>query len=332
MKSILMGGKKLYKVYTAELLEQLKNDAGLDPAAVTKEALLTDPGLGHGVECIFSTWGMPSFTEEEIARCLPDLKAVFYAAGSVQKFARAFLNRGIKVISAWGANAVPVAEYTLAQILLANKGFFQSAAMSTSPEGRNSAKEYFSAMPGNYRCKVGIIGAGMLGKMVIRLLNQFDPEILVCDPFLPEATAKELGVKLVTLEELFAQCQTVSNHVANLPATVGMLKGKHFAAMPQGATFINTGRGAQVVEDELLAVLQERPDLTAQLDVTFPDPPVENSPFYTLPNVFLTPHIAGSSGNEVERMAVYMRDEFYRYKAGTPCEYEVSLKMLETMA
>ncbi len=332
MNSILMGGKKLYQVYTAELMEELKTEAGLDPKAITKEALLEDPSLGAEVDYIFSTWGMPAFTEEEIARCLPNLKAVFYAAGSVQKFAREFLNRGVKVFSAWGANAVPVAEYTLAQILLANKGFFQAAERTKNPISRKEAQGYALSLPGNYGCKVGIIGAGMIGKMVIRLLKQFDLEILVYDPFLPETVAEELGVKLVSLEELFATCQTVSNHVANLPATVGMLKGVHFAAMPHNATFINTGRGAQVVEEELLAVLKERTDITALLDVTDPEPPTEGSPFYSLPNVFLTPHIAGSSGQEVERMAVYMRDEFRKFTAGSPCEYEVSLKMLETMA
>ena len=144
--------------------------------------------------------------------------------------------------------------------------------------------------------------------------------------------AAKLGVKLVSLEEIFSTCQTISNHTANLPETVGMLNGKLFNLMKDNATFINTGRGAQVVEDDLIAALLEKPGRTAVLDVTLPEPPVEGSPLYTLPNVFLTPHIAGSSGEECKRMGKYMEEEARRFINGEPLKYSVSLKMLETMA
>ena len=97
-------------------------------------------------------------------------------------------------------------------------------------------------------------------------------------------------------------------------------------------TFLNTGRGAQVVEEDLARVLKDRPDLTAVLDVTYPEPPVEGHAFYQLPNCVLTPHIAGSSGDEVHRMAEYMAREYQKYVSGEPCAYEVTHKMLETMA
>ncbi len=98
------------------------------------------------------------------------------------------------------------------------------------------------------------------------------------------------------------------------------------------ATFINTGRGAQVEEADLIKVLKERPDLTALLDVTFPEPPESDSAFYTLPNCILTPHIAGSTGNEVRRMGEYMKAEYEKLIRNEPCQYEVTLEMLETMA
>ena len=112
----------------------------------------------------------------------------------------------------------------------------------------------------------------------------------------------------------------------------GMLKGVHFASMLPYATFLNTGRGAQVVEQELVQVLIARPDLTAILDVTFPEPPVEGSPLYTLPNCILTPHIAGSLGNEVRRMGAYMMAEYDNFRQNKPCQYEVTPEMLKTMA
>ena len=82
-----------------------------------------------------------------------------------------------------------------------------------------------------------------------------------------------------------------------------MLNAALFRSMRPGATFINTGRGAQVNESDMAAVFGARPDLTALLDVTWPEPPEAGSPLYTLPNVHLSSHIAGSLGNEVVRMA-----------------------------
>ena len=124
----------------------------------------------------------------------------------------------------------------------------------------------------------------------------------------------------------------MSNHLANNPQTVGMLKYDLFSKMRENAVFINTGRGAQVVEDDLVRILRERPGLTALLDVTYPEPPVDGHPFYTLPNCLLTPHIAGSAGDELARMGEYMLTECQAYLGGKPCKYEVSIKMLETMA
>ena len=152
------------------------------------------------------------------------------------------------------------------------------------------------------------------------------------DPFLSKETAEELGVELVSLEELFERAISVSNHLANNPRTVGMLNGALFSRMRENAVFINTGRGAQVVEQDLARVLAERPDLTALLDVTFPEPPEAGHPFYSLPNCILSPHLAGSFGLEVGRMGDYMRDELFRYLKGAHCPYEVTLDMLETMA
>lgn len=279
-------------------------------------------------EFVFSTWGMPALSKEEIKDLLPNLKAVFYGAGSVQYFARPFLECGVKVFSAWAANAVPVAEYTVAQILLANKGFFKTMRYTN----RESANETLANFRGNYDVKVGIIGAGMIGKLVIGKLKEYDVETLVYDPFLPDETAEALGVKKVSLEKLFEECDVVSNHLADNAETRGMLHGGLFERMLPYSTFLNTGRGAQVVEEELIRVLKSRPDLTAILDVTYPEPPEEGSKLYTLENCILTPHIAGSTGREVRRMGDYMRAEYENFVSGKPCKYEVTLEMLKTMA
>lgn len=333
MKSVFLceNAETVRKVYDPETVEALKKEAGLADGCFDRAAVLAHPEAFAETEAIFSTWGMPQFTEDEIRRCFPKLRQVFYAAGTVQSFARPFLACGVRVHSAWAANAVPVAEYTVSQILLANKGFFSTAREMS----RGNLAECYAAKdryPGNYGATVGIIGAGMVGKQVIRLLKPYHLPVKVFDPFLPEETAQALGVTKCGLAELFADCQVVSNHLANNAQTRGMLNRPLFASMKPYATFLNTGRGAQVVEADLAAVLAERPDLTAILDVTDPEPPQAGHPFYALPNCILTPHIAGSSGDEVHRMAAYMLEEYRRTAAGEPGQYAVSLKMLETMA
>ena len=118
----------------------------------------------------------------------------------------------------------------------------------------------------------------------------------------------------------------------NLPATVGQINRPLLASMTPDASFINTGRGATVAEGDLVSVLRQRPDLTALLDVTDPEPPKPDSPLYSLPNVHLTSHIAGSVGEEVSRLADCMIEEFQSFEAGRPLRFAVTRKVLETMA
>ena len=295
---------------------------------------LDDPalaGLFARTRVIFSSWGLPALTEKQIEAYFPNLEAVYYAAGTVQYFARPFLKRGVRVFSAWAANGVPVVEFTVAQIVLAGKGYFQSLRRYREMD-RKAAFAYTMSLPCNYNIRVGILGAGVIGREVMARLKAYQYEVLAYDPYVSDEVLSSLGAKRASLEEIFSTCQIISNHVANLPATVGMIDGKLLHSMLPNAAFINTGRGAQVVESELIAALKACPDRTALLDVTWPEPPEEGSEFYTLPNVFLTPHIAGSQNNEWARMALYMVEEFERTEDHLPVRYEVTEKMLETMA
>lgn len=334
MKSILLSKFPSLSAYSEATLAALREEAGLEPrdTPFTRADILA--GAAADAEAAFSSWGMPTLTTGEIAERLPRLRAVFYAAGSVQGFARPFLERGVRIWSAWRENAVPVAETAVSQILLANKGFFQACRRNRSKDARLPAHRYFSTFPGNFDCRVGLLGCGGIGHLVAQALRAHRLEVLAFDPFLPDADAAALGVRKTSLAEIFATCQTVSNHLANNEQTKGLLNYALFSKMPRNATFINTGRGAQVVEDDLARALAEEPDRTAVLDVTWPEPPEDGSPLYALQNVFLTPHLAGSSGNEVRRMGEAMLEEFRAWRAdpSAPSRREVSLKMLETMA
>lgn len=332
MRTILLGNSDmLMRVFSKDTLNSLKADAGLDAEVVTYTQLKQLNSPMSDVEAIFGTWGIPPLSEDELEKWFPNLRVLFYAAGSVKNFATPFLNRGVKVTSAYAANAIPVAEYTVAQIILAAKGFFASSPLYSSGKIKE-ARSVASAYPGNFDIKIGLIGAGMVGKAVCRLLKAYNMDILVYDPYLSDEDAAELGVQKASLEEIFTDCIVVSNHVPNIPSTRGMFSYELFSRMLPNATFINTGRGAQVVEDDLIRILSERPDIIALLDVTDPEPPHTSSPFFTLPNAILTPHIAGSSGRETFRMGDYMLAEFRRFAAGEPLMYEITAEMLPTLA
>lgn len=320
-------------LYPEELRARIRARADFSDEIYSSKDL-DDPalaGLFARTQVIFSSWGMPALTEKQIEAHFPSLEAVYYAAGTVQYFARPFLKRGVRVFSAWAANGVPVVEFTVAQIVLAGKGYFQSLRRYREMD-RKAAFAYTMSLPCNYNIRVGILGAGVIGREVMARLKAYQYEVLAYDPYVSDEVLSSLGAKRASLEKIFSTCQIISNHVANLPATVGMIDGKLLHSMLPNAAFINTGRGAQVVESELIAALKACPDRTALLDVTWPEPPEEGSEFYTLPNVFLTPHIAGSQNNEWARMALYMVEEFERTEDHLPVRYEVTEKMLETMA
>lgn len=320
--------ERLDYVYAGGRRERVAEIVDLYPETVSLSNFEEHVGNLNDLEVIFGTWNISQLTKEHLDK-LPNLKIVLYGAGSVQRFAHPLLENGIRVCSAWRANAVPVSEFTLAQILLANKGYYRNIRDCQSYEGRKNKP--FKGR-GNFGATVALLGAGAIGTLVIDLLKPFHLDVVVFDPFMPDDRAAELGVRKVTLEEAFRDSDIVSNHLANNEQTRGMLHGEHFRLFRDHATFINTGRGATVVEADLIAELEKRPSLTALLDVTMPEPPEQGSPFYTLPNVYLTSHIAGSLNDEVIRMADYMIEEFLRYEKGEDLHHEVSLDMIDTMA
>lgn len=310
--------EKVRNVYSASQIERIRQNAELSDAVISEDELRK--GGFEDVEYAFSTWGMPSLSVEDISKYLPKLKAIYYAAGATDHFARAFFAKDIPVLSAWQANAIPVAEFCVAQILLSLKGYFRGLNEFTRPEGRAAARKCIGH--GAYGETVALIGAGAISTKVQELLKNFDVNVIV----IPSRAER----RTVSLEEAFSKAYVISNHLPNRSDNIGVLDGKLFASMREGATFINTGRGAQVNEPEMIEVLKKRPDLTALLDVTFPEPPVDGSELYTLPNVKLSGHIAGSEQDEWHRMATYMIEEFERHLTNQPYRYQVVESMLLT--
>lgn len=331
MKIALIGDSSynFSRVYTEKVMKRLTALGEASPL-MSKDDVKKNKENLKDCEFAFSTWGMPHFSEEEIKEYLPNLKLLFYGAGSVQCFAREFLNCGVRVFSAFAANAVPVAEYTFSQIVLATKGFYQSSKRFKIDYA--SSVKFANSTPGNFEAKIGLVGLGAIGSMVAERLNSLDVEVLAYDPFVSGEKAEKLNVKLVSLEEIFKECDVISNHLANKEELNNLFNEKYFSLMKEYAVFINTGRGAQVDEVALAKHLLKHPSQTAVLDVLKNENKPRENPLYWCPNAIITPHIAGSMGNETQRMAYYMIEQFENFLNGEEMQYEVTLEMLKTMA
>lgn len=214
---------------------------------------------------------------------------------------------------------------------MAGKGYFQAQRAYRWPvwhRGFNRSRGYAERKYGNYGALIGIIGCGAIGSKVVELLKPYRLDVYVYDPYLSEERANNLGVKRVDIEELFSQCDVISNHLPDIPETKGLINEHLLNMMKPIATLINTGRGAQVDEKALNKVLKKRKDMCALLDVTSHEPLFPWSPLYWRKNVFLTPHIAGSLSEEFGRMVEYMVQAYHDVLEGKDNMCETTIEML----
>lgn len=326
----VMNEKFVDLVYQQPVRDEIKNLANIVSSTVSAQDILKEKSILQDVEVLFSGWGGLQF-DEELLEAAPHLKVIFHAAGSIKPIVTdAFWNREIIVTSAFAANAVPVAEYTLSQILFSFKKGWQF--VKDVKKNKTYPQKPYHHIAGGYGSTVGLISLSTIGRKVNELLQHFDVNVLVYDPFVNQEEAAELNVELCSLMEVFERSDIVSLHTPLLPETIGLVKGEHFRAMKDNANFINTARGAIVKEAEMIEVLKTRPDITAILDVTYPEPPVNDSLLYELPNVIITPHIAGSEGAECGRMGAYMLEEFKRYLNDEQLKWQITKEKFDVMA
>jgi phosphoglycerate dehydrogenase-like enzyme len=279
---------------------------------------------------LLTGWGSPVIDETALAHAVR-LEAVVHAAGTIKSHvSAAVFARGIAVSSAASANALPVAEYTVAMILLANKAV---PALAREYRRRRAEIDLMGEFPdvGNYGKTVGLVGASKIGRRVLELLAPFDLEVLLSDPYVDAGTAGSLGARLVGLDDLFAASDVVSLHAPATAQTRGMVNRNRLTAMRTGATLINTARGSLVDQDALLAELR-RGRIAAVLDVTEPEITVADSPLWDLPNVILTPHVAGALGNELARLGSDAVDEVLRVIGAEPLRHAVDPAVLAITA
>jgi phosphoglycerate dehydrogenase-like enzyme len=282
------------------------------------------------IDAIFSSWGMPELNEERLEK-LPRLKAVFYAGGSVKAFAPRLFDRDIHVIGAWSLNAIPVAEYLLGTLLLANKGFFHR-----EPRREQVGEHSWPAGHGNFERTVGLLGMGQSGRHLRELLRTIGVEVIVYDPTLDPEGAQALDVQNVSLEELFERAVFVSNQIPQLPNTRDLVHGGLLRRLQTDATFVSIANGHSLAWKDLYGVFSDRVDLTGIFDTiegayeTMTADEVDA--LRSLPNVHASAHIAGALGWERRRMADGLIEDFLRWEAGQPLQYAITADMLTKMA
>jgi phosphoglycerate dehydrogenase-like enzyme len=236
--------------------------------------------------------------------------------------------RGIAVSSAADANAGPVVDFTMAAIVLAARrslgtaAAYQRGVLPSYPERR-----------GADGAVVGVIGASRIGRRVIARLRASDAgfRVLLFDPYVAEEEAVALGVRLVDLDELCAASDIVTVHAPDLPETRHLLDARRIGLLRDGAAVVNTARG-RLVDTEALALACAGGRVEAYLDVTDPEPLPSGHVLYRLPNVLLTPHVAGCQGAEVQRLGAYAVEEVARFARGERLVGAVAAGDLERIA
>ncbi len=315
-------------------LERLQRSGRL-VAVVERYDELPGTDLGE-IDVLISGWGTPPLDAAVLA-LMPRLRAVLHTAGTVKEVVTpALVERGALVTNNVVENADPVAQYTLAALLWSGKRvpwLARGAADLLDPRSRVETVLELS----NWRRTIGIIGFSRVGRAVLEALTQpfltrtMSPELLVADPYADAGRVARAGARLVGLDELLARSDVVSLHAPRTSETIGMIGARELSLMRDGATFINTARGALVDHDALLAECSTG-RLSAILDVTSPEPLPPDSPLLSCPGIIITPHVAGSLGSEIDRMADGALDELERLASGRPPREPVPLAELGRLA
>lgn len=306
----------------AELGELLSTEPIADFAAPQSAEVLarTEVLVGH--------WGCPTLTAEAM-EAMPELTMFAYAAGTVKwQVTDAVWDRGVLVTSAAAANAVPVAEFAMAAILLANKGLCWLSAHERDP---SVVVPIDPSAIGNHGKRVGLVGASHVGRLTRDLLAPFDLDVAFADPYLSVDDAVSMDAAKMELDELCAWCDVLSIHAPDTEATKGMISARQLSLLRDGTPIVNTARGALIEPAALQAELTSG-RLQAVLDVTEPEPLPPDSPLRTLPNVILMPHVAGAIGDETIRLADLAVEEVRRFAAGEPPLHPVTRSDLSRIA
>jgi phosphoglycerate dehydrogenase-like enzyme len=303
-------------LFPPDLLDRLRTLVRLEAGApVTSFESAEVASALRRADLMLTGWGCPRI-DPGVLDGAPRLRAVVHAAGSVKGHVDpAVFARGITVSSAAQANAVPVAEYTVAAIVLAAKRVLTRAHWYARDRAAGDWRS--GAGTGLYGRTIGVVGASRTGRLVLDRLRAFDVRLLLADPYAGPEEADALGAEFVDLDELCRRSDLVTLHAPALPQTHHLLDARRLDLLKDGAVVVNTGRGS-LVDTAALTVHCVKGRVDAVLDVTDPEPLPADHPLLHLPNVLVTPHLAGSQGHELRRLGEFTVAEVERLVSGEP--------------
>ena len=255
-----------------------------------------------------------------IMQCLPHLKFVAVSRGGpVNIDMKAARERGIVVVNTPGRNASAVAEFTIGAILAETRNITKGHDALRKGEYRGDL--YRADVTGRelHEMTVGLVGYGEVGRRVVKLLKAFGCRILVADPYV-QLTVEDLrdGVVQTSLDTLLAEADVISLHARVTAETTKMINEEVLRRMKPDATLVNTARGPLLDYDALYRVMAEGHLRGAMLETFAVEPVPSDWPLLQLPNITLTPHIAGASVHTVRYAAGLAAEEVRRYLAGEP--------------
>jgi phosphoglycerate dehydrogenase-like enzyme len=294
-------------------------------------ALLADgAGPWPEVEVLITSWGQPPLDDALLDR-LPRLRLAAHIGATVRPFVTpASFARGVRVTQAGQAMARPVAEVALAftLALLHRVPRFDHALRTGEPWEKAEAAPPRHEILG---APVGVVGASRTGRAHLDLLRAVGARVLVTDPFLTDAEARDLGAELLPLDDLLAASRVVALHAPSLPETHHLIDARRLALLPDGAGLVNTARSWLVDEAALLAEVRAG-RIDAALDVFDAEPLPVDHPLRALPNVLLTPHHAAGTVEGRLRQGGIVADEVGRLVRGEELRHAVTAADLERMA
>ena len=289
---------------------------------------------GRQLDAVITVWGAPAFPTA-FWQAHPECRYFGHMAGSVKHFfpgdtPQHLIDHDITVVSGQFGLGINVAEMTVACMITLSRQFpvlwrklrddhvWRVPEVPTEPQGLLGAT-------------VGLVAASVIGRLVIEMIKPFRCRVLVYDPYLSDEAAAELGVEKVSLERLLAESDIISMHHPQTPQTDRMIGAEQFKLIRDGAVFINTARPRALDPDALIAAAQEQ-RFTIALDVTEPEPLPADHPLRDLPNVWLTPHVAGTGRYGAFMVGDIGLDSLDQHFAGQPVTWRYPIERLDLMA
>lgn len=289
------------------------------------------PESADRYDAIITSWSTTPFGIKALQG--ERLRLVVHSAGSVRHLLpRELLAQGLR-LSQGGAEAMApaVAELALTLTLALLRNLHHHDRHLWSDRDWAKARDPILGQALSAR-RVGLVGLSRVGRHYARMLRAFGTSVIKAyDPYADQQSAAALGIELVELDELFASCDVIAVHAPSTPETHHLVGAAQLAALPAGAVVVNTARSWVVDQDALLAELVEG-RLRAGLDVFDEEPLPADSPFLGLPNVIVTPHVAGATIEARRMQGQIVVDELGRFAADLPLKHEITLDRYDLLA